>query len=155
MLKDILAQHPILRLPSPTGRFKLYTDWSSEGISAILHQVNDGEEAVISYKSRPCRGAEQKYASAEGELLAAVWGISKFRHYLANVQFDLITDSSALTGLHSTRNTSAKLARWAMYLGEMDFKIHHRSGKAHGNADGLSRGPYVPEEEEASDTALH
>ena len=34
-----------------------------------------------------------------------------------------------------------RLARWMMYLQQFNFKVEHRPGRAHGNADALSRQP--------------
>ena len=36
---------------------------------------------------------------------------------------------------------SAKLARWALIVQELDLEIKHRSGKSNANADALSRNP--------------
>lgn len=78
-------------------------------------------------------------SSAEGELLAVVFGLSKFRHYLAGVHFELITDSAAVLGLKSTKNLSSKLMRWSLLIADFNFKMVHKPGKIHANADGLSR----------------
>lgn len=78
-------------------------------------------------------------ASAEGELLAVVFGLSKYRHYLAGQHFELITDSAAVTNLRTTRNLSAKLVRWSLLLADFDFTLIHKAGKKHLNADGLTR----------------
>ena len=51
-----------LFLPTPEGRFRIYTDYSAEAISAILHQVQqlDGKEVEvpIAFSSRVCRGED-------------------------------------------------------------------------------------------------
>lgn len=78
-------------------------------------------------------------ASAEGELLGVLFGLSKFRHYLAGRNFDLLTDSAAVTNLRTTHNLSAKLVRWSLLLADFDFVLIHKSGKTHMNADGISR----------------
>ena len=39
------------------------------------------------------------------------------------------TDHSACTCLLNTPNPSAKLARWAMVIEEVNLQIEHRSGK--------------------------
>ncbi|XP_077260905.1 uncharacterized protein LOC143896767 [Temnothorax americanus] len=41
----------------------------------------------------------------------------------------------------SFRNLEGQLARWLERLQQYDFDVCYRSGKAHGNADGLSRRP--------------
>ena len=64
-------------------------------------------------------------------------------------------DHSACTSLLNTPNPSAKLARWAMIIQEMDLEIKHRSGKRNSNADALSRNPVLsdaqPPEPEPAD----
>jgi hypothetical protein len=51
----------------------------------------------------------------------------------------VLTDNQAVAHLESVKNGNATLARWSMELSRYDFKIKHRSGKTHGNADGLTR----------------
>ena len=88
----------------------------------MLQQVGtDKVERVIQYASKKCKPTEAVLASAEGELLAVVFGLSKFRHYLAGRNFDLLTDSAAVTNLRTTRNLSAKLVRWSLLLADFDF----------------------------------
>lgn len=36
-LKEALTSDPVLQIPSADGSYVLYTDWSMDGISAILH----------------------------------------------------------------------------------------------------------------------
>ncbi|KAJ8952015.1 hypothetical protein NQ318_023456 [Aromia moschata] len=43
--------------------------------------------------------------------------------------------------LNQTKNPEGQVARWMERLQQYDFKIMHRSGKTHGNADTLSRRP--------------
>jgi hypothetical protein len=42
-------------------------------------------------------------------------------------------------GLNSTRNLSAKLIRWSLIIADFQFKLKHKAGKIHLNADGLTR----------------
>lgn len=56
-------------------------------------------------------------------------------------------DHSACTSLLNTPHPSAKLARWAMTIQEMDLHIQHRPDKSNVNADALSRNPPVQDTE--------
>jgi len=51
-LKDRLTKAPILALPRDEGTYIPDTDASDHGIGAVLSQVHDGQEKVISYASR-------------------------------------------------------------------------------------------------------
>jgi len=57
-LKDKLTKAPILALPRDEGTYILDTDASDHGIRAVLSQVQDGQEKVISYASRLYSSAE-------------------------------------------------------------------------------------------------
>ena len=77
--------------------------------------------------------------SAEGELLACVFALTKFKQYVGLEQFDLITDSRALCALRAASNLAGKLAKWSFFLQEFRFRLIHRPGATLHNADGLSR----------------
>ena len=51
------------------------------------------------------------------------------------------TDRGSLRWLLNFRNPEGQVARWIQVLGEYDYEVVHRRGRAHGNADGLSRRP--------------
>jgi hypothetical protein len=54
-----------------------------------------------------------------------VWATRKFRYYPDRQEFDLYTDHKALTWVFSAENrtNNAKLARWAMELSQLRFKV--------------------------------
>ena len=87
--------------------------------------------------------AERNYSTTEREALPLVKGIKKFQPYLQNRKFTVVTDHSSLRWVMNVKDASGRLARWALLLQQYDFEIVHRPGKIHGNADGLSRRPYV------------
>ena len=75
----------------------------------------------IAFASKQCRGAETRLSSGEGELLAVVFALSKYKQYVGHTPFDLITDSKAVSYLQTTCNLSAKLACWAVFLSDFNF----------------------------------
>ncbi|CAI7777910.1 unnamed protein product [Closterium sp. NIES-53] len=147
-LKDLMEAvqtATIMQLPRADKPFCLYTDWSSQGMGAILCQELDGEERVVAYASRSCSPAEAKYSSYHGEGLAAVWAVKHFRVYLQGREFTLITDHQPLQWLMTHQGLTGRNARWAVTLQEYDFKIRHRPGKTLQHVDGLSRNPPAAE----------
>ena len=140
-LKQRLTSAPILAFPDFSQPFILDTDASQTGIGAVLSQVQEGQERVVAYASRTLSKAERRYCVTRRELLAVVTYVQHFRHYLLGRRFELRTDHGSLTWLQGFKEPEGQLARWLERLQEFDFKIIHRRGKQHGNADALSRRP--------------
>ena len=80
-----------------------------------------------------------------------VYALKKFRPYLGR-KFQLLTDHSALTYMHTVKNLPDVLADWLDVLYEYDFDVSHIEGLANVLPDALSR-LYPPEVwlKEASD----
>ena len=81
-LKHKLSNGPVLALPRDDDTYVLDTDASDHGIGAVLSQVQNGEEKVISYASRLYSTAERRYCVTRKELLAVVFFLKQFRRYL-------------------------------------------------------------------------
>ena len=140
-LKKSLTTAPVLSYPNETDKFILDTDASGTAIGAVLSQIQDGEEKVLSYASAILPKAKQNYCTTFRELYAVVKFVKYFSHYLWGRPFLVRTDHGSLRWLQNFKNPEGVVARWLATLGTYDFVIEHRRGSQHGNADGLSRIP--------------
>ena len=141
-LRRRITSAPVLAYPNSVDPFILDTGASDTGIGAILSQSQpDGTERVIAYASRALTRQERHYCVTRRELLAAVEFIHHFRCYLNGRKFTLRTDHASLTWLQNFREPEGQLARWLERLQEYEFKLVHRPGRQHSNADALSRMP--------------
>ncbi|KAE9082005.1 hypothetical protein PF007_g22439 [Phytophthora fragariae] len=147
-LKRALLKPPILVYPDGKKRFKLYVDSSRYAVGACLMKEVDGRDRVVAYASKLLTGSQKNWIAkqdgiSEIECWGVVWATRKFRCYLDKREFDLYTDHQALTWVFSpgNRTTNAKLARWAMELSNLQFRVHHKPGTSMGHVDGLSRLP--------------
>lgn len=140
-LKNALTTTPILTLPSDEAEYILDCDACDYGIGAVLSQSIDGEERVVSYGSRLLSRAEKNYCVTRKELLAVVYFARLYRQYLLGRPFVLRTDHAALQWLQRTPEPIGQQSRWLEILAEFEFRIVHRPGRKHGNADALSRKP--------------
>lgn len=140
-LKELICSVPVLAYPVPGCPFILDTDASGLGVGGVLSQVVDGEERVLSYYSKVLSKAETNYCVTRRELLAVVSCVKSFHKYLYGQEFLLRTDHAALTWLLQFRDPEGQTARWIERLQSYNFRIEHRKGAAHGNADALSRRP--------------
>ncbi|KAG2763692.1 hypothetical protein PC129_g6526 [Phytophthora cactorum] len=144
--KRKLIEPPILVYPDFKKRFKLSVDSSKIAVGACRMQSIDGRERVVAYASKLLVVSEKNWirkedGTSEIECWGIVWATRKFRCYLDRREFDLYTDHKALTWeFNDTNSTSnAKLARWAMELSQLRFKVFHKPRSVMDYVDGLSR----------------
>lgn len=134
-LKTILMSDMVLRYPDLEEQFQLTTDASNYALGAVLSQ----SKGPIAFASRTLNQHEINYSTVEKELLAIVWAVKQFRHYLYGRKFKLRTDHKPLVWLANLKEPNSKLIRWKIKLNEYEFDIQHVQGKDNKVADALSR----------------
>ena len=140
-LKSRLIAAPILAYPMPEGDFVLDTDASQHAMGAVLQQVQDGETKVIGYASKTFSKEQRNYCVTRKELCAVITYVKHFRPYLYGRKFTIRTDHGSLVWLTNFKEPEGQLARWIEVLQQYDYRIIHRPGRNHRNADSLSRRP--------------
>jgi len=139
-LKTALCSDQVLTYPNFRVPFIFNTDASKLAVAAILSQVQDGVERLISYASIHMSKAEQNNSATEAEMCAVQCATKLFRCYLYGGKFILRTDHSALEYLHSFADNNCSLLRWSLMLREIDFTVEHRPGTQIRHVGSLSRG---------------
>jgi len=95
-LKQALMTAPVLAFPDFKKEFILTTDASQDAIGAILTQVQDGAEKLISCYSKTLVASERNYSNTDREIFAVVQGVKHHRSYLWGSTFVIRTDHSAI-----------------------------------------------------------
>ena len=140
-LKVVLTSAPVLAMPDEESPFLLDVDAAQTSIGAVLSQRQQGVEKVVAYASRKLSKCEINYCVTRKELLAVVYFVKYFKHYLQGRRFTVRTDHAALQWLRKIPEPVGQQARWIGFLEEFEYDIVHRQGKLHANADALSRRP--------------
>jgi hypothetical protein len=91
-LNNKLVNAPILALPESGKRFTVFTDASPIGLRCVLMQ----EGRVITYGSRQLRKHEGNYPTHDVKLVAVVFALKSWRHYLYGESCDIYTDHKSL-----------------------------------------------------------
>ena len=78
-LKELCTSTPILAYADFAKPFKLHTNASVLGLGAVLYQVHDGVEKVISYANRSLTKSETKYPVHKLEFLCRLTNFLKNR----------------------------------------------------------------------------
>ena len=134
-LKEILSSFPVLKLPDFSQPFEVVVDACGQGIGGILKQ----EGHPVAYKSRQLRIHEKNYPTHDLELLAVVYALKRWRHYLLGRLFQLVTDHKSLKWIFTQPDLNMRQRRWVEFLQEFEFEIKFRPGKENAAADALSR----------------
>ena len=132
LLKEYLLQEPVLKLPDLSKLFVLRTDTSGVGVAAALLQENDGKLYPVGYASKKLNLTEDRYPIIEKDCLAVVWGIKRFKLYLAGRRFTLQTDHKPLKYLKDASYQNDRVFRWAVAVQEYSFRVelrHPRKGE--------------------------
>jgi hypothetical protein len=138
-LEDFLTMTPILKVPDMDTNFLVCTHASKEGLGGVLMQ--DGR--VISYISRKLRRNEENYAMHDLELLAIVYDLKVWRHYLVGQKIELRMNHYGLENIFTQSDLNAQQRHWSKLLSKYDFEISYIKGTMNRVADALSQRPRI------------
>ncbi|XP_078435016.1 uncharacterized protein LOC144706013 [Wolffia australiana] len=139
LLKKLMTEAPVLKLPDFSDVFEVSCDASGVGIGGVLSQRGH----PIEYFSEKLNDTRKRYDNYDREFYALVQSLRHWRHYLLPKEFVLFSDHGALRHLHDQKKVSDRHARWITYLQDFTFVIRHKKGKDNVVADALSRRPTV------------
>ena len=136
----------MLNYYDPSKETRIKCDASHSGLGATLDQWSDQNEWVpIAFASRYLQSQGIYGSTNELELLAVVWAVDRFKHYLLGKEFVIATDhkalKSALEEHRSNKTYQSRLTRWVDRLLPYQFKVINIPGRDMGIVDYLSREP--------------
>ena len=134
-LKKAMTSPPVLALPDYSQDFVVETDACSTGIGAVLMQGGH----PLAYISKALASKHQGLSVYEKELLAIVYDVTKWHHYLYRRHFIIKTDHHSLKYLLQQRVTFPGQHGWLTKLMGYDYEIRYKKGKENIAADALSR----------------
>ncbi|XP_076916515.1 uncharacterized protein LOC143576266 [Bidens hawaiensis] len=105
------------------------------GMGCVLMQ---GKE-VISYASRQLKVHEKNYATHDLELVAIIFALKLWVHYLYGVKFTIYTDHKSLKHVFDRKKLNIRKRRWMKTLNDYDCEIVYHEGKSNVVDDALSR----------------
>lgn len=93
------------------------------------------------FSSRRLSQAERNYDMGNRKLLAVVWALQEWRHWLEGneVPFIIWTNHKNLAYLRSARRMNAQQARWALFLSQFNYSVSYCPGSKNTKLDALSR----------------
>ena len=130
-LKQQVSDAVALYLPDFKKPFVLVTDASDSGTGAMLANRDGQDLKPLGFFHHALSEHERRYSTTEKELLAVVLAVKRFRIYLSNGPFSLITDHRALRWLNSldAGDERGRRGRWIDFLQQFQINPIHKAGK--------------------------
>ena len=127
-------------------KLNVYSDASKKALAAILTQVQDNNERLISYIGRNILPADMRYSTHEKEALTIFYAFKKFDSYLRYAHTTVYTDCSSLSSIlkRPGNAVSPRIARCVYALTAYEYDIVYRKG-AINHGDSFSRNKYSQE----------
>ena len=79
------------------------------------------------------------YPTYDLELVAIVFALNIWRHYLCGEQFEVFSDHKSLKYILTERDLNMRQRKWMEHLEDYDFTLHYHPGKTNVVVDALSR----------------
>ena len=134
-LKGMLVEAPVLTQPTSGKEYTLYSDASGIGLGCVLMQ--DGK--VVAYASKQLKTHEQNYPTHDLELVAVVFALKIWRHYLYGENCKNFTDHKSQKYFLTQKDLNLRQRRWLELFKDYDCVIDYYPRKANVVADALSR----------------
>ncbi|XP_024190564.1 uncharacterized protein LOC112194575 [Rosa chinensis] len=137
-LKAYLSEVPLLYKPVPGEMLYIYLAASSTAVSSALIRKDSDCEYPVYYAGKGYTGAESRYPDIEKIALALLVSARKLRHYFQAHSITVFTNHPLRQVLQKPE-TSGRLIKWAIELGEFDIKYQPQTAiKGQAAADFIS-----------------
>ncbi len=124
--------------------FHVHIDALNLAIKAMLVQNPIKKcDQPIAYTSKLLNNAKENYTNIKREVLATVYVLHKFRHYLLGNQFVLYVDHMALSYFVKKPQLLGQIARWLLLFLKYDFSMVYKPRHSHPMAAILLQLPNV------------
>ena len=84
-------------------------------------------------------GRHKNYPTHNMELVAVVFALKIWRHYLYGEQFEVYSEHKSLKYIFTQRDVNMRQHRWMEFLEDYDFTLHYHPVKANVVVDALNR----------------
>ena len=125
-LKAFLTKAPVLTQPTFGKEYVIFNDASLNGFGCVLMQ----EGKVVAYASRQLKPHEKNYPTNDLKLVAIVFALKIWRHYLYGEKCLIYTNHKSLNYLPSQRELNFRQHRWMELIKDYDCAVDYHPGKA-------------------------
>jgi hypothetical protein len=120
-IKRYLCSPPVMKAPMAGIPFRLYITVEDALIEAVLMQVTDSKEHIITYLSWCLINDETRYSFIEKLCLSLFYACSKLWHYLLSSTCVVACQADVIKHMLQQLILSGRIRKWAYALIEFDL----------------------------------
>jgi ribonuclease HI len=120
-IKKYLSLPLVMKVPMAGIPFRLYIAAEDAVIGAILTQIMEGKEYIITYLSRHLINAETRYSFIENLCLSLFYACSKLRHYLLSSTCVVACQADVIRHMLQQLILSGRIRKWVYTLIDYDL----------------------------------
>jgi hypothetical protein len=120
-IKRYLSSPPVMKAPMAGIPFRLYITVEDAVIEAVLMQVTDSKEHIITYLSWCLINDETRYSFIEKLFLSLFYACSKLWHYLLSSTCVVACQADVIKHMLQQLILSGRIRKWAYALIEFDL----------------------------------
>jgi RNase H-like domain found in reverse transcriptase/Reverse transcriptase (RNA-dependent DNA polymerase)/Integrase zinc binding domain len=143
-LKKQFTEEPVLMMPDHLKPFQIQVDSSLFATGGILTQIDTDEDRhPCAYLSKSLTKEQRNYDTGDRELLAIIWALKEWRHYIqvSGHTTIVLSDHDNIWHFKVPQTIGQQMAQWTLYLSKFDIKLVHIPGKKNIQANSLSQRP--------------
>ena len=154
-MKQALSSRPVIAHSRTGGQYILTVDAATTGLGAILSQVNQGEETIVSYWSRTVRDHERNYTPYMLEMTAVCSALEHFHENVFGKKVIIYTDHRPLLGASTMQKKT--INRLVENMNIYNIDLRYKKGVENQGADFLSRNAIlsISQEDRFEDIRVH
>ena len=137
IIKQRIAESPLLYFRDDTAPINLMTDASDYGIGGYLYQQVDGAKQLVALVSKSLTKTQLKWSTIQKEAFALYHCCTYLDALLRDRKFTILTDDKNLTFIEKDKNQM--VGRWRVALQKLDYTIGYVPGRENDIADAMSR----------------
>ena len=137
MIKQRIAESPLLYFIHNTAPITLMTDASDYSIGGYLYQEVDGKKQLVALVSKSLTKTQLKWSTIQKEAFALYYCCTYLDALLRDRRFTILMDHKNLIFIEKDKNEM--VSRWRVALQESDYTIGYVPGRENDIADAMSR----------------
>jgi hypothetical protein len=120
-IKRYLSLPPVIKAPMARTPFRLYIADKNAVNGAVLAQVTEDKEHIITYLSRRLIDTKIRYSFIKKLCLYLFYACSKLRHYLLSSTYIVTRQADVIKHMLQQPILSGRIRKWAYALIEYDL----------------------------------